>query len=171
MLYGPGRERTLEELVLLLHEANWKVDKISRPGTSSLTQLICTPIIRSEDDDEEPLGAWDKKPKSPSDELTPSPKSSPVKVKSVLRRLDSTVKAQEKEMEVQQEEPIQITVPMILITGDTSVEVSADDLPMTESDNVDTKTDAIPEEHAETPSPDETARIPSDSTGTGSNVE
>ncbi|KAH9813869.1 S-adenosyl-L-methionine-dependent methyltransferase [Melampsora americana] len=63
MLYGPGRERTLEELILLLRDSNWKVDKISRPGTSSLTQLICIPIIRPEDE-EEPTGAWHKKPSS-----------------------------------------------------------------------------------------------------------
>lgn len=98
MLYGPGRERTLEELILLLRDSNWKVDKISRPGTSSLTQLICVPIIRS-DDEEEPTGAWHKKPStsSVSQEASTSPTSSPKKVKSVLGRLDSTLKAQEKE--------------------------------------------------------------------------
>lgn len=98
MLYGPGRERTLEELILLLRDSNWKVDKISRPGTSSLTQLICVPIIRS-DDEEEPTGAWHKKPStsSVSQEASTSPTSSPKKVKSVLGRLDSNLKAQEKE--------------------------------------------------------------------------
>ena len=61
MLYGSGRERTLEELVLILHAANWKVEKISRPGTSSLTQLICRAIIKSEDE-MEAVGGWAKKP-------------------------------------------------------------------------------------------------------------
>ncbi|KAH9465583.1 hypothetical protein Pst134EA_013465 [Puccinia striiformis f. sp. tritici] len=61
MLYGSGRERTLEELVLMLHAANWKVEKINRPGTSSLTQLICKAVKKS-DDDMESVGGWDKKP-------------------------------------------------------------------------------------------------------------
>jgi len=61
MLYGLGRERTLEELVLMLHAADWKVEKINRPGTSSLTQLICRPVIKSEDE-MEAIGGWQKQP-------------------------------------------------------------------------------------------------------------
>ncbi|CAH7684260.1 S-adenosyl-L-methionine-dependent methyltransferase [Phakopsora pachyrhizi] len=58
MLYGSGRERTLEELISMLDESNWQVEKISRPGTSSLTQIICKPIAKTDDE----VGGWEKKP-------------------------------------------------------------------------------------------------------------
>ncbi|MBW0462092.1 hypothetical protein O181_001807 [Austropuccinia psidii MF-1] len=72
MLYGSGRERTLEELVVILNEANWKVERINRPGTSSLTQLTCRRILKTDDADSW-VGGWDKKPIS-GDQVVPSNK-------------------------------------------------------------------------------------------------
>lgn len=114
MLYGPGRERRLEELVILLHASNWQVEKISRPGTSSLTQIICKPIIRDEDEEED-TGAWKKAEQQPR-------KTSPVKIRSVLGRLDSSVRAQERAL-AKGEDEIQlennnIEVPVITFSSD-----------------------------------------------------
>ncbi|KAH9813204.1 S-adenosyl-L-methionine-dependent methyltransferase [Melampsora americana] len=169
MLYGPGRERTLEELILLLRDSNWKVDKISRPGTSSLTQLICIPIIRPEDE-EEPTGAWHKKPSSSSvsQEAPTSPSASPKKTKSVLGRLDSTLKAQEKEEAQGDHEEVSLgdqehaikdiqndvvqdhqgpinrtDVPMIMITSEGDSEVSSMPKDPNITDHVITESSAI----------------------------
>lgn len=47
MLYSQGRERTLDELAKLLHDARWKVTQVTRAGTSALAQIVCVPIPAS----------------------------------------------------------------------------------------------------------------------------
>ncbi|WAQ82924.1 hypothetical protein PtA15_3A289 [Puccinia triticina] len=59
-----------KELVLILHAANWKVEKISRLGTLSLTQLICRAIIKPEDK-KEVVGGWAKKPTAAAGAVPP----------------------------------------------------------------------------------------------------
>lgn len=102
MLYGSGRERTLEELVLMLHESNWKVEKINRPGTSSLTQLICRAVKKSEDE-METIGSWEKKttgtidsgesPKPETTETKPPQDIEEVPLDSALEKADDPATA------------------------------------------------------------------------------